>query len=397
MENETEGKLGDQNIADDTPSPIDLVVKIDSMTLLVPIEENDCGENTHEKKMVYLESLLRRSDTMLSNYYSKCGVKEIGWTFDDICFSIHKKIIPENENHSKSDISLTCERSLIFIRSIEKEYMHENEMMILSRVFDIVSFSGQTSIDPNALVRIEITDESHQNNYTESQRQTNFPFVTPLHSVKATQQNENDDICDPIIHCGLSSDYEFARVDLKPNKKKKNIRGSDPQYEMFNDSKKSKVNISVHIPSISLDTTDDELSAILKLVESITQKNNVENTIVSNNDDLTSLKNEDYADTCPAEANYYSLSFQCDQLTVSLKSVDDGLKYDQNGEIEIDDSSSFMVAFDKVKAHVLVGNSLKHCRLFSNDITLYEGSCLTCSHKMSNNDYFTFTFEFIIS
>ena len=217
--------------------------------------------------------------------------------------------------------------------------------------FDIVALESEDKIDPDAVVKIcyaRTALSGRTEAYKKQRAKVQFPAVTPLASVKASQQ------CDYTEQKGQSDNH------TKFDTRKAGLRkGSDPQVAMLKATAECEHRIEIHIPSLVFDLSaseKDRLAAILKS-SSLSRKE------FSN----AHSKDQDSAEKL-ASSSSVNIVVHCDQCSFSIHQAND-----TNPIIE-DPTLCYILICDGFKSHFLVGSAgLENMRLLFHDITLYEG------------------------
>ena len=228
-----------------------------------------------------------------------------------------------------------------------------------TRKFDIMALESEDKIDPDATVKIRFcrTDLGGKAEpYKKRRAKVQFPMVTPLASVKASQQ------CDYPEQKG-QSEHENAPND---DKRKTRLRGSDPQLAMLKDLTDCETKIEIHVPSLLLDLSAQEKDALSIIMTSgsfskkqgcDTHSENVEEELVA--------------------SSSLNIVVNCDQCSFSIHQVD------ETNSIGGEDSNfCYILICDGFKSHFLLDNGhLKNMRLLFHDITLYEGKTVIAGSR----------------
>lgn len=254
-------------------------------------------------------------------------------------------------------IAASIHRSVISFVSprnrIDRESLNAPKLDFPVRRLDIVALESEEKIDPDAVIKLEMA-KSCLVDYNEGDKKKRakhyYPLVTPLASVKASQQYDD-------IKLEAKDDSRIASA-LKRGKKR--LRGSDPQIAMLRNLNDCEKIIHVHIPSAAVDLSILEMNSFRDVLNSVS---------IPDASSTTVDEKKDNAGPSP-EAALLGVNFQCDQFTIST-----------HQECNNDGTSlqffNHMIIFDGLKSHFLVHEgSLKHSRVLAEDLTLYESKFL---------------------
>lgn len=224
------------------------------------------------------------------------------------------------------------------------------------RRLDLLAFESEEKIDPDAVIKAEVVSSClvNKNETDKKKRAKNyFPLVTPLASVKASQQYDGNDLG--------AHDAFGVNASSKPGKKRP--RGSDPQIAMLKSINDCEKIIRIHIPSVAVDLSILEIDSLLIVLQSVSIP--ATSSSIDDNDEIDNL-------------NPFCVNFQCDQCTISIH------QEDNTSEASLGENQDFnhMLVFDGFKSHFFVEkNILKHMRILADDVTLYESKFSTIANE----------------
>jgi hypothetical protein len=228
--------------------------------------------------------------------------------------------------------------------------MPESSHGKITRKFDIMAFESEDKIDPDAIVKMKFARtnlDSKTEAYKKRRVKFQFPTVTPLASVKASQQ------------CDSQEQKEHSELD---NHKKK-LRGSDPQLAMLKDLADCERRIEVHIPSLLLDLSALEKDALSTILASSCISKKKESDAHSENEVKAIV-----ASSSPP----LNIVVKCDQCSFSIRQPDE-----TNPSGSEDSNFRYILICDGFKSHFFLNNGqVKNMRLLFQDITLYEGKTI---------------------
>ncbi len=263
-------------------------------------------------------------DMNLYMYYTGCQQQEIEIT-TSLHSSVASLITPMPTNNSK------CQR------------------------FDIISIDSETQIDPDALIKIEYSkmllgDKSDA--FKKKRAKNFFPYVVPLASVKASQQFDHED--ESFTSKSTKKDGNFTN-DMTSIKR--NVRGADPQVRMLKEACSCENNVLISIPSIAMDLSINEKNLLLNVVSEL-----------FSTDKEDTVRSEKVSNSSGAGSRL-GLSFRCNQFTFSL--------HHHSDEEQMNAIYTQLLIWDGLHLHCLLDkNELKHIRLISEDLTLYESESI---------------------
>ena len=225
--------------------------------------------------------------------------------------------------------------------------------------FDILTIESETKIDPDALVKIEFISKvpSDSSIMKKKGARKYFPLVTPLSSIKTTQQldshqsdDEKYDASNDVARQGMDASLQ----DLNANSKRK-IRGSNPQIKMLRNAS-CCTNLSVHVPSIAIDITIQEKETLIHLCNRLSQKTTQINDLNESREHVQEPNSK------------LGIALSCDQFVIAIhddKSICGKRR---------DEMCTLLIIFDGIRTHcVLNQHGLSQFRILSHDLTLYEG------------------------
>ena len=220
--------------------------------------------------------------------------------------------------------------------------------------FDIVALESEDKIDPDAVVKIRYARTALSGKteaYKKQRAKVQFPAVTPLASVKASQQ------CDYTEQKGQSdnhSNFDTRKAGLR--------KGSDPQVAMLKAASECEKRIEIHIPSLLFDLSAPEKDGLAAILTS----SSLSRKEFSN----AHSKDQDSAEELAASSSV-NIVVYCDQCSFSIHQAN------QTNPMIEETTFCYILICDGFKSHFLVGNAgLEHMRVLFHDITLYEGKAL---------------------
>ncbi len=341
-------------ITDRSRPNINCTFLCDSLVVFMPIES---GRDTDE------ENLCKIFDRC--GYVTNCSqeVNESTLSLEARQFSFKfAKIYTESEcGDEDSKIAISFERSVVSFMSpalntTTDDRCDENFHNPVQRL-DLVTFEGEEKIDPDALIRAEIINSClmHKNEIEKKKRaRAYFPLVTPLASVKASQQYDSNDV-----------EAKGSLPEMQARKSgKKRLRGSDPQVAMLKNIHHCEKIFKFHIPSAAIDLAIPEIDGILNVFSNryVPRK--------SSNHNVEPSREMEDEDSKEAE-NSFCFNFLCDQFTLSIHQKLDTSESHKTQHI------NHMFVCDGFQSHIFVEkNALKHIRVLAEDMTLYESKCV---------------------
>jgi len=265
-----------------------------------------------------------------------------------VSISIDHAMNKEEYEHNQTVASVTCEHCTWFVICPFTESLEESRISS-SKVFEICSFSSDSTFSSDSIIKISLNGSgrsSKKNNFSSNYPiKSCFPLAPPLSSVKARQEESSDTV----------------------------IRGPDPQVTMLQDAESCSSSISIEIPFISIDLSVREGKIISDMIGSLSN-------------DLHSKDKE----TCYGHQNNTSKDIRTEATKSIVRcKTGVGISVEQismsiHGDQQVTQSEKFLEEFtfllvgDSMKAHIVTGDKgLQNLRFLTQNITLYEGECLS--------------------
>jgi autophagy-related protein 2 len=324
-----------------------------TVSVLFPLGPSPC-ESVHEAKN--FSALFERCGYMLP--HATVSKKSLGFTLDALSV-FHEAKPPAHSEESTNLISsiesgdatiLSCQRLLCFA-SAPWMGVHGTATCTSMQRADIVASSGHAplSIKYRRAESIGV-DES------------TFPLVPPLSSFKARQEDEDSDNEDAFYR-------EFGSLEQADVT---NVRASDPQEAMLDETDACSSNIDIFLPEIVGDLTRDEalsLSNMLLVELSCAGKR-------TNREEQTKCSRRTSGSDTDSKAT--SISLSVDQVTLTAHQ-----KIGENDEMPHWYSNEIMVEGLKVHAILCDLSRLISARVLTHELNIYEVHDLVLPHDVS--------------
>jgi len=317
-------------------------VTCEDMTILIPIEFADISNKSIDAAS---KDLFKRSGYDILQY-DTLQYPTISLQLNDFATAWTQLLpkVQDVEENEDSVLSLSFQRAVVSCllpNSKEKESVVFGKKLSCKRI-DFVALESETRIDPDAAVRVEFISSAlcqKSESFKKKRAKKNFPLVTPLASVKASQHHERES-------------SNGTRVNDTGCRLKQRLRGSDPQMMMIGELNDCDQIISAHVPTIAFDISVLEMDAIVKYLSFKSPsetKSNAEYNSVNRND----------------QSSQFNINFKCDQLSVTI--------HQETKDDENDLYYSYTTIFDRLRSHVYLNKGEpSHIRMSLDDFTLFE-------------------------
>jgi len=327
-----------QNALEERRVMISCVFRCTRVNIDIALLSNDV-ENVQEeikKHLIHRHTLYSHSSSTLCDdeYSLQLCMENIHFSLDSCPHpSTEEEIIPSI--HAK----LTSLRSIV---GVSLPYYHTNgrkERLVL----DLIIFDSDILLDSKSILMLEYTvlNQLSKPSHASRRKWTKkyFPLITPLASVKATQ---NQDV----------------RITGR------GARGSDPQAVLFSDACESDRNAFMYIPNIVVDISRSDLSFLVHLLSSQHHLDEVDK-----DDTYWNEKRKSKNSTFP---NTIAYGFRCDLVTISSHLHMMGPA--ENGSAT-ESNYSYILAMDRCSLHILNQSFPRklNIRLTLHDFSLFEG------------------------
>jgi hypothetical protein len=288
------------------------------------------------QQFLHRHALCSHSNPSLDDH--ECSLQ---WSIDNIHFAF------DSCSDTREEITPSIHAKLTSLRSIVglSVPFHLSNGQIARIVLDLIIFDSDVLLDSKTVVMFEYSVIKQLSNASNASRRKwtkkYFPLITPLATVKATQNQDLKSIG-------------------------RGARGSDPQAMMYSDACECDRNAFLYIPNIIVDISRSELSFLGSLFSSPHFFRAADYDDAKSDDIGTSIK--------PISADAIAYGFRCDLITISThldicSTAHDGSKTETN--------YSYILALDRCWFHLLSHSFPRklNARFILHDFSLFEGNC----------------------
>ena len=313
-----------------------------TVSILFPLGSSP-SESVHEAKS--FSDLFERCGYMLP--HAAVSRKSLGFTLDALSV-FHEAKPPADSEESTNLIPLvetgdatvmSCQRFLCFV-SAPRIGVH-GTATCMQRA-DIIASSGHAPLSIK-----------HRRAGSNGVDESTFPLVPPLSSFKARQEDEDSDNDDAFCR-------EFGSLEQASTT---NVRASDPQEAMLEETDTCSSNLDIFLPEIVGDLTRDEAIALSKMLL-------LELSCMSKRTNRGEATKSPARRTSGAytESKATSISLSVDQVTLTAHQnicEDGGPRHWYSHEIMIEGLKAHAILFDLSR--------LSSARVLTHELNVYEG------------------------
>ena len=291
--------------------------------------------------------LLKGAVCYHSNSNPSIGDQELclQWTLDSLHFIFDScSNPPTNEDITPSvHAKLTSLRSIVGL-SIPFEL---SDHQIARVVLDLIILDNDVLFDSKSVLMIEYSVISKEVSNSSRRKWTKkyFPFITPLASVKATQDQ----------------DSRYAS-------RGGGARGSDPQAMMYSYAYECDRNAFLYIPNIIVDISSNDISFLLGLISSHLKAVNFEH-------EKSDQSGNTYESRTLQSTDAVAVGIRCDLITLSTHLV---FCSTNTYQVTAERHFVYILALDRCWFHslssTLHGTLSKNTRILVHDFSFFEGN-----------------------
>jgi hypothetical protein len=214
---------------------------------------------------------------------------------------------------------------------------------------DVLAATGRVEVNPFLPISINYVKSTPGDKENNPGRES-FPIVPAISSFKARQEDDDEDIKTDSL---LFSKFREVTADSR-----KELRGTDPQISMLSDAEKCNSIITINVPDVILDLSNQELEVFLRMVDAAKPPMEPNET-----------RQHSPNDSCPESL---SIALNCDAVTLSFSDGRNTSRSTSELGCSKQEAFSCLLAIDQIKVHLLlIGASMKHFRFLSHDPCLY--------------------------